>query len=190
MQEHIDALAANVRRFRGLHGLSLAQLAERTEISKATLFNIESRQTNPTLETMAALSGAFSVPLTDLLAPEGSAVEIVRAGEGVDISDTAVGGRMLKSLMVGSTLVEVLELTIYADSSETSISHGPGAREHVIVKRGHVLVGPLDSQVEVGPGDYATYRSDRAHRWTAVGKSDANVWVVHTFPRPIGDRSG
>jgi len=190
VQESIAALATNVRSLRESHGLSLAQLAERSGAAKATLFKIEQQRTNPTLETLMALARTFSVTVGDLLAvPDRPTVEIVRPRDGMDISDTAIGGRLLKSLLVGSTLIEVLELTIHRGRSETSVSHGAGAREHVIVQKGRLTVGPLDAQVEIGAGDYATYPSDRPHRWAAIGNGDARVWVVHTFPRPVPGRT-
>ena len=67
MTEHLSALAANVKRLRESHGLSLAQLADRTGVAKATLFKIESQRTNPTLSTLTSLSTAFSVPVAQLI---------------------------------------------------------------------------------------------------------------------------
>ena len=52
MESEVRALSANVRRLRESHGLSLAALARRTGVAKATLFKIEARRTNPTLETL------------------------------------------------------------------------------------------------------------------------------------------
>ena len=55
--------------------------------------------------------------------------------------------------------------------------------EHVLVRAGRAIVGPVGHEVELGPGDYATYGSDRPHRWGNAGDVDAMIWVVHTFPR-------
>lgn len=185
------ALAANVRRLRESHGLSLQQLADRVGVAKTTLFKIESGRSNPTLETMIALGEFFSVSIADLLGgDEAPAIEVVRAGtEGVDISGTAVRGALVRSMMVGTTLVEVIEVAVHPGLWETSVSHGVGAREHVLVRRGRVIVGPIGQEVELRPGDYATYLSDRPHRWGNPGRQDALLWVIHTFPRG-GDGSG
>jgi transcriptional regulator with XRE-family HTH domain len=186
LSERLAALAANVRRLRESHGLSLAQVADRTGLTKATLFRIEARQTNPTLETLLALADAFSVSITDLLVlPERSGIEVVRAGSGVVLTDSAVESRLVKSMLVGSTLVEFYDNALRPGQHEVSMSHGPGAREHVLVRSGRVSVGPIETQVQLGPGDYATYPSDRPHRWAGLGSRAARVWVVHTFPRPL-----
>ena len=187
---YIAALALNVRRLREAHHLSLGQLAERSGIAKATLIKIERERTNPTLDTLAALAGVFSLEIADLIANErGPQVEVVRAGEGLDVSDDAGIGRIVKRKLAGSTMVEIHDTRFRAGHSEVSISHGAGAREHVLVRKGRVRVGPLDAQVELGPGDYATYLADRPHRWTVIGRSDAHVWIIHTSPRPAAELS-
>jgi len=187
-RDHIAALALNVRRLREAHQLSLGQVAERSGIAKATLIKIERERTNPTLGTLTALAGVFSVEIADLIADErGPQVEVVRAGDGMDVSDDAGIGRILKRKLTGSTIVEIHDTRFRAGRSEISISHGAGAREHVLVRKGRVRVGPVDAQVELGPGDYATYVADRPHRWTVIGRSDALVWIVHTSPRPAAE---
>lgn len=186
MGDEVKALASNVRRLRDSHGLSLAGLARRTGVAKATLFKIEAQRTNPTLETLLALADALSVSVGELLSSEADTpVGVVRRGQGQAIPDSVVGASLINSILVGSTLIEVYELSIPPGQSEVSISHGAGAREHVIVRSGRVRVGPLEAEVELGPGDYATFPSDRLHRWTSLGGKAARAWVVHTFPRPL-----
>jgi DNA-binding XRE family transcriptional regulator/mannose-6-phosphate isomerase-like protein (cupin superfamily) len=180
-----SALATSVRRLRESHGLSLQQLADRAGLAKTTLFKIESGRSNPTLETMLTLGEFFSVSIAELLGGDATpAIEVVRAGsEGVDISGTAVSATLVRSMIVGGTLVEVIDVAIHPGLWETAVSHGAGAREHVLVRRGRAIVGPIGHEVEIGAGDYATYFSDRPHRWGNPGRQDALLWVVHTFPR-------
>jgi DNA-binding XRE family transcriptional regulator len=180
-----SALATSVRRLRESHGLSLQQLADRAGLAKTTLFKIESGRSNPTLETMLRLGEFFSVSIAELLGGDATpAIEVVRAGsEGVDISGTAVSATLVRSMMVGATLVEVIDVAIHPGLWETAVSHGAGAREHVLVRRGRAIVGPIGQEAELGTGDYATYFSDRPHRWGNPGRQDALLWVIHTFPR-------
>ena len=185
MNDRVHILAQNVQRLRESHGLSLAQLAERSGVAKATLFKVERGTTNPTLDTMSAIARTLLTDVTDLLAPPPrAAVELVRAGQGLDISDDASDGRVLKSMLVGSLRLEVHSLCFRAGYSETSVSHGAGSREHVLVRRGRIKLGPVSEQVEASAGDYATYASDVPLRWTVVGDEDAEVWVIITFPLP------
>ena len=75
-----------MRSLRSAAGISLAQLADLSGIAKATLFKVEQRNTNPTLETISAIAGALGVEPTELLQPGPiDELEIIRRGEGLDI---------------------------------------------------------------------------------------------------------
>ena len=177
-------LAVNVRRLREAAGISLAQLADRSGVAKATLFKVERQHTNPTLDTIVAIAEALGVEPTSLLqSVQLEDLEIVRGGEGLDISDSASRGQVLKSVLVGSVLVEVHHQLFAPQMVELSASHGRGVREHVFVRSGSIEVGPLEVSGVLRASDYATYPADRPHRWATVGDEPADVWIVHTFAR-------
>lgn len=183
MNNHVQALAENVRQLRESHGLSLSQLSERSGIAKATLFKVERGRTNPTLETLVSIAETFDVSVNSLIAVEPrSEIEVVHPGEGVDISDDASTGRVVRNQVIGSGTLELHHQVFRAGANETSPSHGPGAREHVIVQRGSILLGPVGEEVLLRAGDYATYLANRTHRWQTTDE-EAEVWILHTFPR-------
>ncbi|MGI5126841.1 helix-turn-helix domain-containing protein [Pseudonocardia sp. CA-107938] len=181
MSAIVSALAANVRRLRESHGFSLSQLSERSGIAKATLFKVEAQRTNPTLETIEAIADTFGVAVAQLIAiPERAVVEVLKHGEGQDISDDSSIGYVLRSQVIGAGLLEIHSQEFI--NAETSASHGIGAREHVLVREGSIRVGPVGEEAVITAGDYATYPADRPHRWQPVD-GRALVWIVHTFPR-------
>ena len=189
MTDHIDALAVNVRRLREAHGLSLSQLGERSGIAKATLFKIERGRTNPTIDTLATIAETFEVTLADLVsAPQRALVEVVRAGEGEEVSDDATTSVILRSQVIGAGTMELNEIVFHDGKSVISAGHGVGSREHVLVRQGSISVGPVDEGVTLSTGDYATYPADRGHRWQPID-GDATVWVFHTFARAAGGPS-
>lgn len=180
-------LAENVRRLREARGLSLNQLAERSGVAKATLSKVERENTNPTLDTITAIGEALGVdPISLLRSEQPRGVEVVRANEGLDISDSASIGRVIKSTLVGSVFIEIHHQIFRSGHSETSMSHGQGAREHVFVRSGSMQVGPMEQPAVISAGDYANYAADEPHRWVVQGKRDAEVWIVHTIPHPAG----
>jgi ribosome-binding protein aMBF1 (putative translation factor) len=80
-------IAHHVRSRRLEIGLNVAQLAERTGISKGMVSKIENAQTSPSLSTVERLASALDMPLTSLfrgLAEERDAV-FVKAGAGPEI---------------------------------------------------------------------------------------------------------
>ncbi|MFD2470633.1 helix-turn-helix domain-containing protein [Amycolatopsis silviterrae] len=183
MSAQTDALAENLRRLREAHGLSLSDLSARCGVAKATLFKIERSRTNPTLDTLVAIAETFAVTVASLITvPEHRTVEVLRAGEGEDISDEASTGHVLRSQVIGAGTLEIHAQRFHEGKVETSPSHGAGSREHVVVKSGSIEVGPVGHEVTLHEGDYATYAVDCTHRWQAVD-GDATVWIFHTFPR-------
>lgn len=59
-----------LKRLRG--DLTVTQAAERTGIDQSTWWRIEQGEiTNPTTQTLLAISDAFGVPVTDLINPSG-----------------------------------------------------------------------------------------------------------------------
>lgn len=187
MQNLVEALSENVRELRESHGLSLSQLSERSGIAKATLFKVERGRTNPTLETLVSIADTFDVSVQSLIAVEARAdVEVVRAGDGVDITDDSSVGHVVRNQVIGSGILEIHHQVFHAGVNETSPSHGPGAREHVVVERGSIHVGPVGEEVLLHAGDYATYLANRTHRWQPAD-GEAAIWIMHTFPRHASD---
>lgn len=80
-------IARRVRELRVDLGLTIGQLADRSDISKGMLSKIENAQASPSLNTLVKLAVATSVPMTSFfrgLEEEHGAV-LVKAGEGIDI---------------------------------------------------------------------------------------------------------
>ncbi|WP_231334271.1 helix-turn-helix domain-containing protein [Actinomadura graeca] len=181
--DQLQALAENIRALRATHGLSLSQLAERSGIAKATLFKIDRCQTNPTLDTLTAIADTFDVTVIDLLTMAPSpVVDVVHAGEGLDLSDDQSKGEVLRSQVIGAGTLEIHSQRFRVGGAEVSHSHGAGTREHVLVHAGTIRLGPIGHEVDVSAGDYVTYLADCPHRWQAVS-DEAHVWIVHTSPR-------
>lgn len=183
MSELLEHLAANVRRLRDMHGMSLSQLGEKSGVAKGTLFKVERGQTNANIETLQAIAQTFDIHVTELLSPpQAPAVEIMLDGEGEEITDEAAVGHVLRRQLVGSGTVEIHSKTFHHGKVQLSVSHGPGTREHVFIRTGSIRLGPIGQEVLVHAGTYVTYLADQSHRWQAEG-GDCTLWIVHTFPR-------
>ncbi len=189
MKDLAGALARNVRALRQDRGLTAAELASRSGVAKATLSQIESARGNPRLDTLRDLADALGVSPTELLAlADEPQVRIVRSGDGVDITDSVVGGRLVRSIPVEESVLELYELELHPDASQTSASHGMGAHEHVFVLEGSVELGPVEACARVRARDLASYPADRPHMWrTGIGEQ-AHVLVLQIMPRPRSGR--
>src|SRR5689334_2667855 len=63
-----DAISASLKRERNARGWSLADLSERSGVSKAMISKIERGEASPTATVLGKLSGAFGMALSALLA--------------------------------------------------------------------------------------------------------------------------
>src|ERR671926_79487 len=78
-----EVLAANLHRLRTARRMSLATLAARADLARATLANLEQGRGNPTIETLWSLAIGLGVPFSDLLENRrGGADAGVRAPPG------------------------------------------------------------------------------------------------------------
>ena len=103
-------IAASLRILRQRQGLSVAQLAERSGVARATLTKLEARQGNPTIDTLYALADTLGAALGDLIDEPSARVEAIRAGEGIRVRG-AVTARLLDRIH-GRTLAELYEVTL------------------------------------------------------------------------------
>jgi transcriptional regulator with XRE-family HTH domain len=85
-------IARRLRLERDMRGWSLADLAERSGVSKATISKIEREEVSPTAVILVRLAGAFDLTLAGLLLrAEGAGDRLTRAGEQPVWRDPATG---------------------------------------------------------------------------------------------------
>jgi len=81
-------IGATVRRLRASLGLTLGEVAKRSNLSAAMLSRLENGGVSPSLESLAALTAALGVPLAQLFGdvgkPRGGA-QHVRKGQGLEV---------------------------------------------------------------------------------------------------------
>lgn len=81
-------IGATARRLRTALGLTLGEVAKRSNISAAMLSRLENGDVSPSLETLAALTTALGVPMSNLFndvgKPRGDA-QHVQKGQGLEV---------------------------------------------------------------------------------------------------------
>jgi transcriptional regulator with XRE-family HTH domain len=94
MDEPGAQIARRLRLERDMRGWSLADLAERSGVSKATISKIEREEVSPTAVILVRLAGAFDLTLAGLLLrAEGEGRRLSRAAEQPVWRDPATGYR-------------------------------------------------------------------------------------------------
>ena len=172
-----DLIAASVKREREQAGLSLSALASKSGLSKSTLSQIETGQGNPNIDTLWSLANALNVPFSFLFEAAVPDNELIRAGQGVAVTDDA--------LLFSTTLLskcpthrrrDLYRTTLKPNELKQSAPHPTGTIEHVFICTGTVELGPIGATEQLFPGDYYRFSADVAHIYKT--QSDESTLLV------------
>src|SRR5580658_5962199 len=185
-----EVIAANLHRLRTDRRMSLATLAARADVAKATLANLEQGRGNPTIETLWSLALGLGVAFSDLLEDRREiSTVIVRAEQGARVRGSTQGGkldlRLLDRIERGG-LVEVFDMFLPAGTEHLGTPHGTGVVERVFVYTGTIQVGPAGDPLTLGPGDYARYGADRPHVYRSADADCHGLLLVGYPPALAG----
>lgn len=165
--EVVKQVAQNVRDLRKKQGLTMSELSRRSGLSKGALSQLESGQSNPTVETLWVLSEALSVPFGDLITtPTQRPTTVIRSNEATWIEGVPVSSALMARLN-SPGVTEMHTISLRQGVRRDSKAHAVGLVEVVAVTSGSMLIGPIDDPVELQPGDVATYGADRPHVYQA-----------------------
>ena len=162
------AIATQVRARRHAAGLTLADMAERTGISKPMLSKIENAQTSCSLTTVARLADALDVPVTSLFrgadtpreavfTPAGAGARIVQRGTRVGHDYTLLG-----ALRGPHKRMEAHLVTLTERSEEFPLFQHPGT-ELLYMLDGEMVYSHGEADYTLRPGDALQLDGEGAH---------------------------
>ena len=182
------AIGATLQALRQSQKLSLDELSRRAGVSKSMLSQIERNTTNPTVAVLWRLSNALGVSITDFLAGGRAeravpSISVVAAHETPSLinPDGKSELRILGPIELAGKF-EWYELVIQAGGSLTSDAHEPGAKEHLSVISGGVLVRAGAEEKKLRQGETARYAVDVPHAILNPGKTAAVMLLVVAHP--------
>ncbi|HEV7464706.1 MAG TPA: cupin domain-containing protein [Candidatus Dormibacteraeota bacterium] len=179
----IGSLGPKIRELRQQKGLSLQQLAERSDVSAAAIHKLERSGMVPTIATLMKLANALNRPVSYFVDEESvidRPVVYTAAQQGRHVY-TSKSGLELRSISgaYGRFFMAGAAATVgpQADSGRKAMEH-PG--EELV----YVVSGSLDFEVDgvthrLGAGDALHFRTDRPHRWCNPTAEPAEaVWMA------------
>jgi transcriptional regulator with XRE-family HTH domain len=184
----LDQVGPRLKRLRANRGVSLADLASRTGISKSTLSRLETGQRKPSLELLLPLAQAYNVPLDELVG--APAVGDPR----VHFKPHQVNGRTVVPLTRQPGGVQVWKIVIPTSKHEVELKTHEGYEwMYVISGQLRVVIGEHD--LLLGPGEVAEFDTRVPHWFGSDGRAPVEVLSVlgrqgermHVRARPKGD---
>ena len=178
----VALVSMSLKKERARAALSLTELAKRAGIAKSTLSQLENGTGNPSLETLWALGTALGIPLSRLIDPPRSDVQVIRAGEGAVLhaERDPYAAVMLASSPQGARR-DIYLITIGLNAVRHAEAHTTGSIEHILVMSGAVRCGPVGQTVDLNPRDYAVFPGDVPHSYEGLAEDTALAMVMeHT----------
>jgi transcriptional regulator with XRE-family HTH domain len=150
-----SGIARRVRLERETRGWSLAELAERSRVSKAALSKIERGETSPTAAVLVKIAGAFDLTLAGLLLRvEGGSGRVSRSAEQPLWQDPKTGYLRRQIFFRADHPLEVVEVRLPAGKAvalpASSYVH---IRQAVWVTEGRLAITEAGIRHELASGD-------------------------------------
>jgi transcriptional regulator with XRE-family HTH domain len=147
-------IAARLRLERDSRGWSLADLAERSGVSKATISKIEREEVSPTAVILVRLAGAFDLTLAGLLLRAEGQERLTRATEQPVWRDPKTGYLRKQVFSRPDHPVEIIEVELPARQQvvlpASSYAH---IRQAVWVRSGHLVIVEAGERHLLASGD-------------------------------------
>lgn len=179
-------LPGQLSRLRQSRCWTLAELAERTGLSRPYLSRLEAGQRQPSLAALISLAKTYETPLQALLDPAAAtAMEpiVVRGKRATIQRGNGLHYRPI-SRGEGGLLLNALHVTVPHRRRSRAFSQHEG--EELLYVLGGTLVLTLNRQSHtLVAGDSAHFDSMIPHRVTAAGERDAQVLLVSCAPPSV-----
>lgn len=178
-------IARRLAALRAEAGWSLDTLAERTQISRASLSRLERGELSPTAAMLGTLCAQYGWSLSRLMAEaENGPPSIVRAQEQVTWKDPASGYmRRVLSPPHPNLKGELVEIMLPAGATVAfDASPVPGMEHHLWVLDGAVDIEIEETAFRVEKGDCARYAVSGPTRYQCRGRRPARYVIALVHP--------
>ena len=177
-----NVLGNGIRTERQRQGLTLAQLAERAELSASALSQIERGVTDPSIGSLRRIATALGVPFFQFLVEPGVVEPVVRRAERrtMQFPNRALQYQLLTPNLRGPFEVLALELAPGAASGDEPLGHD--SEECLLVLRGSVRVELASQTYELDEGDAISIQRNLPHRVVNHGEDTAEILTIISPP--------
>ncbi len=172
-----NGLGARIRRERTVRGLSLAQMASVTGLTKSLLSQVERGVAEPSLGSLRKVSLALGLPLSSLFAEPPRLGAVLRRNERKEIRWPALGISydLLSSDDRTSIQMVLVHLAVRGKSCEQPTAGHRGGEECAVVLAGSVEVVVGSARHLLAEGDSITFDCAVPHQYVNTGPAPATL---------------
>lgn len=175
-------IGAKINQLRKKNGLTQEELADRCELSKGFISQVERGLTSPSIATLIDILECLGTNLKDFF-NESSQEKIVFTKEDVFEKEDKEEGTMITWLIPNAQKNDMEPILMTIDADSKSSIHTPHEGEEF----GHVLAGNVyvhlgNKKFKAKKGDSFYFRPTSDHYLENTGKTKASVLWVSTPP--------
>lgn len=174
------ALGRRVRAERQRRGLSLAELAGRTGVSRSMLSDVERGAKAPTVLVLDRIATGLDTSIARLLGEEqADRVIVLRRAQQDTAHDPSGWERRILSPVLPGIEFELMRTTIPPGVDAGTFSpHAPGAREYLAMERGALRLTLDGVPYLLNAGDSIYYAGDCWHAFANPGRADCVYYLA------------
>lgn len=171
-------IGPKLRLSRRAQGLTIAQLAEATNLTKGFISRVERDQTSPSVSTLLMLCQVLSLPVGTLFeAPEHEVIHLKEAPT-VNFGGSLVGDKILTPR--SEERIQLLRSTLKPGATGGADFYTIACESEVLhVLRGHITLRFPQQDFQLGPGDSLTFSGRQPHTWLNASDDVTEViWAI------------
>ena len=184
----IKEMATRIRELRNIVGLSVEEMAEKTDVTKEQYIQCEAGLSDLNFAFIYRCANALKVDVTDIIeghSPKLKSYTITRAGNGQNVGNAHGMTYYNLASSFKSRIAEPLYVVSkYSDDEQDKpmeLTTHEGQECDIIVD-GNLLVQVGNHKEILGPGDSIYYNSDAPHGLRAVGGKDCVFYAIVLNP--------
>ncbi|MBZ9594654.1 XRE family transcriptional regulator [Streptomyces erythrochromogenes] len=184
LEQLTQALARNLKRWRGERGFTLDALAARAGVSRGMIIQIEQARTNPSVGTTVRLADALGVSISALLDYDrGPQVRVVPPDQVVRIWSSEAGSST--TMLIGTDERGPMELWTWhlvPGEGTDSVPHPSGTIEMLHVTAGELTLVVGEDRFRVPAGAAAAFEANHPHSYRNEGTEPMEMTLAVSVP--------
>ena len=161
-----NPISDGIKRLRAQHKLTQTQLAEMAEIPRATLANMESEQSNPSISLVVKVAQALGVSIDDLITKRKSqyVTEIIREDMPVSYQDD---GKYVstRTSPISSPNIHINDVSMMPGCFTKGVPHPEGSHELFLCLEGIAVIEIDGEKYEVEAGNLLYFHGHLPHSY-------------------------
>lgn len=174
-------IAQNLQSLRRRKNLTQSQLAKLSGVTRASIAQLETGISNPSLEILLKLSATLKVSVDELISSPKAEVELILSSKIPLDKKTKEGIKIRKLLPHPIPATAIDEINIEPDKVFTGSPHIEGTQEYFVCLKGEILIAVAGERYCLKKGDVLSFPGDRAHSYKNIGLHSAQGISVVMF---------